>query len=107
VSRKVSSRASSAPAKGRRKAGEEDYASMRMMSIYRAIGDGEYKALNLDVAPARKAIFLAAVRGEKGGDSDRIPYKLSVAEALELAFKLRLAARIIILNEMGVDEHEG
>ncbi|MHC1624052.1 MAG: hypothetical protein ACXQTR_05630 [Candidatus Methanospirareceae archaeon] len=103
MSRKGSNRASSAPAKGRRKAGEEDYASTRMMSIFRAVGDGEYKALHLDVVPARKSIFLAAVQGEKGGDSDRIPFKLSVAEALEMAFKLRLAARIVIMEEMGVD----
>ena len=80
---------------------------MAQIFAYIVHKDGVADDTALELLTAAGSIFLAAVQGEKGGDSDRIPFKLSVAEALEMAFKLRLAARIIILNEMGVDEHEG
>jgi len=108
MSRKGSVRAPSGVDAGRQKSPEGEYASTRMLSIFRPMrSPNEYKTLNLELNEGQGSIFLTAQQGTKGGDYNRIPFRLTIAEALELAFKLRLAARIVIMKEMGVDEDEG
>ena len=72
-----------------------------MMSIFRPMrGPDEYKTLNLELNREQGSIFLTAQQGTKGKEYSRIPFRLTVSEALELAFKLRLAARVVIMEEM-------
>ena len=101
MSRKGSVRAPSGVDAGRQKSPEGEYASTRMLSIFRPMrSPNEYKTLNLELNEVQNSIFLTAQQGTKGGDYIRIPFRLSVAEALELAFKLRLAARKVIERDL-------
>ena len=101
MSRRTSSRTPSGVDAGRQKSPEGGYASTQMLSIYRPMrSPNEYKILNLELNEAQNSIFLTAKQGTKGGDFIRIPFRLTVAEALELAFKLRLAARKVIERDL-------
>ncbi|MCD6342062.1 MAG: hypothetical protein J7L83_04355 [Thaumarchaeota archaeon] len=78
-----------------------------MLSIFRPMRNpNEYKTLNLELNEEQGSIFLTAQQGTKGGDYNRIPFRLTIAEALELAFKLRFAARKIIEQNLTVGEKE-
>ena len=107
MSRKGSVRAPSGVDAGRQKSPEGGYASTRMLLIYRPMrSPNEYKTLNLELNQIQNSIFLTAKQGTKNGDFIRIPFRLTVAEALELAFKLRFAVRKIIEQNLTIGEKD-
>jgi len=110
MSRRSSSRASPGAGAGRQKSPGEDKAStatvkaLRLQSLFRDLGDGNFKVCEINLDRENNSIFLNVVQGQKGGDKNRIAIRLSIAEALEMAFNLQLAAEILQKHVLGVEK---
>ena len=71
----------------------------RMTSTYHDLGNG-YKVAEVGTDLANELILLSVSRGKKGEKRNRIPIGLSVSEALEISFALKIAAVKILEMRM-------